>query len=58
MNDRLSVRRAEVVRDALAAIGVPVEKIAVVGRGEREPAVATADEVPEPRNRRAEIKVR
>lgn len=58
VNDRLSVRRAEVVRDALVAIGVPVEKIAVVGRGEREPAVATADEVPEPRNRRAEIKVR
>jgi len=30
----------------------------VAARGEREPLVPTADEVPEPRNRRVEIKVR
>jgi outer membrane protein OmpA-like peptidoglycan-associated protein len=29
-----------------------------VGRGEREPAVPTEDEVVEPRNRRAEVIVR
>jgi outer membrane protein OmpA-like peptidoglycan-associated protein len=28
------------------------------GRGEREPVVATEDEVAEPRNRRAEVLVR
>lgn len=58
VNDRLSIRRAETVRDALVAIGVSRDQIAVVGRGERDLAVPTADEVPEPRNRRAEIKVR
>lgn len=57
-NDRLSLRRAEVVRAALIAIGIPPSAISVAGRGERELAVPTADEVPEPRNRRAEIKVR
>jgi len=30
----------------------------VAGRGEREPAVPTADEVAEARNRRVEIKIR
>lgn len=57
-NDRLSVARAEAVRDILAAAGVPRAAIAVAGRGEREPVVATADEVAEARNRRVEIKLR
>jgi outer membrane protein OmpA-like peptidoglycan-associated protein len=57
-NDRLSVLRAQAVRDALVAIGVSVEKIEIAGRGEREPLVPTADGVAEARNRRAEIKVR
>ena len=57
-NDRLSLARAQAVRDLLATIGVPAERIAVAGRGEREPVVATADEVNEPRNRRVEIKLR
>jgi outer membrane protein OmpA-like peptidoglycan-associated protein len=30
----------------------------VAGRGEREPEVATGDEIAEPRNRRVEINVR
>jgi len=37
---------------------VSAERIAVSGRGEREPAVSTADNVAEPRNRRVEILVR
>jgi OmpA-OmpF porin, OOP family len=57
-NDRLSVARADAVRALLVAAGVPNERISVVGRGEREPVVATADEVDEPRNRRVEIKLR
>jgi outer membrane protein OmpA-like peptidoglycan-associated protein len=57
-NDKLSLRRAEHVRDALAAAGVSRAQIDVAGRGEREPAIATADEVHEPRNRRVEITVR
>ena len=57
-NDRLSLARAEAVRELLVAAGVDRTQISVVGRGEREPLVPTADEVAEPRNRRVEIKLR
>ena len=57
-NDALSLRRAERVRDELVKVGLAAERIRVAGRGEREPLVATPDEVPEPRNRRVEIDVR
>lgn len=57
-NDRLSLQRAQSVRDRLVAAGAAADRISVVGRGEREPAVSTEDEVPEPRNRRVEIKLR
>lgn len=57
-NDELSRQRAEVVRRALMARGVAPQNIVVIGRGEREPIVATADGVAEPRNRRVEILVR
>ena len=57
-NDRLSLARAEAVRELLVAAGVPASAITVAGRGEREPAVPTADEVAEARNRRVEIKIR
>lgn len=58
LNDRLSLQRAQSVRDRLVAAGAAVHRIGVAGRGEREPAVATEDEVAEPRNRRVEIKLR
>lgn len=58
VNDPLSRQRAEVVRQALIARGVAPGNIVVVGRGKREPAVATADGVAEARNRRVEILVR
>jgi len=58
VNDRLSIDRAVAVREALIARGLKATLIRVVGRGEREPAVATADEVAEPRNRRVVILVR
>jgi len=57
-NDALSLKRADMVRVALIDAGVRREQIAIAGRGEREPAVPTADEVAEPRNRRVEIMVR
>ncbi len=57
-NDRLSLARAEAVRELLVADGLPRAAITVVGRGERDPVVATADEVAEARNRRVEIKIR
>lgn len=57
-NDQLAHKRAEKIRSDLAAQGIPAEAIQAAGRGEREPLVATADEVKEPRNRRVEIVVR
>ena len=57
-NDALSLKRAASIRDILVQIGIPREAIEVVGRGEREPIVQTADGVAEERNRRVEIKLR
>jgi len=57
-NDKLSVRRAETVKDILIAEGARPLSLEATGRGEREPIVPTADGVAEPRNRRVEISVR
>jgi outer membrane protein OmpA-like peptidoglycan-associated protein len=57
-NDALSLKRATRVRQLLVEAGIPADSIAVAGRGEREPAVATADGKAEIRNRRVEIRVR
>jgi outer membrane protein OmpA-like peptidoglycan-associated protein len=57
-NDHLSLQRAERVRSELIKLGIPESRIQTAGRGEREPLVATPDEVAEPRNRRVEIYVR
>ncbi len=51
----LSLRRANSVRTELIARGVKSSGISVAGRGEAEPAVATADGVREAANRRVEI---
>lgn len=51
----LSKRRAERVRDSMVALGVPSNQIVVAWKGEADPAVPTADGVPEPRNRRVTI---
>jgi outer membrane protein OmpA-like peptidoglycan-associated protein len=58
LNDELSKKRAEMVRDLLIESGVAAEKLETIGRGERDPLVATEDEVDEPRNRRVEINLR
>jgi len=57
-NDKLSLARAERIREKLVGLGIPRERIVVTGRGEREPLVPTEDGKPEPRNRRVEISVR
>jgi OOP family OmpA-OmpF porin len=54
-NEKLAIRRANAVRDALAARGLSVAVMSVDGRGERELLVKTADNVREPANRRAQI---
>lgn len=58
-NDRLSMQRAQEVRDVLVAQGrLDAAITSVVGRGEREPLVPTADGVANPTNRRVEVIVR
>ena len=57
-NDDLSAKRAAAVRDLLIAAGIKAQAMEVAGRGEREPMVATADEVAEVKNRRVEISIR
>lgn len=57
-NERLSLRRAQVVATELARRGVPRAGMDVAGFGEYQLAVQTADGVREPRNRRVEIVLR
>ncbi|MDZ4870116.1 MAG: outer membrane beta-barrel protein [Alphaproteobacteria bacterium] len=54
-NQRLSERRANVVRGALVAQGIDGGKITASGKGETELLVQTGDGVKEPQNRRATI---
>ncbi len=57
-NERLSLRRVESVRQALAARGIPMAVMTVEAQGESQPLVATRDGVREPANRRVEITFR
>lgn len=57
-NDGLSRDRATEIRAALVKRGLPLENARVVGRGERELRIKTADEVSELGNRRVEVILR
>jgi OOP family OmpA-OmpF porin len=59
-NSRLaiSLARAEAIRDKLVSYGVPPRYIFVQAAGDFAPAVATAEGVSEPDNRRTEILIR
>jgi len=57
-NDRLSLARAERLREMMIGLGIPSERITAAGRGKRELLVPTEDSISEPRNRRVEINVR
>jgi outer membrane protein OmpA-like peptidoglycan-associated protein len=57
-NDKLSLERAQAVREILIGMGVPAANITAAGRGRRELLVPTGDNVNEPRKRRVELSVR
>ena len=57
-NDQLSRRRAQEVVQLFVERQFPANRVEAVGRGERDLAVPTADEVDEPQNRRVTIEVR
>lgn len=54
-NQKLSIRRAESVKRALVAKGIPANAITTEGKGETELLVKTGDNVREPSNRRAQV---
>ncbi|WP_321397416.1 OmpA family protein [Emcibacter sp.] len=54
-NDKLSAKRAEAVKKALEAEGLPAKMVVLASHGECDCEVETADGVKEPRNRRATI---
>jgi hypothetical protein len=51
----LSLRRANVVKDDLAKLGIPASAMSVTGKGGTQPLVKTATGAREPQNRRVEI---
>ncbi len=57
-NDKLSLARAERLREMLVSLGIAPERVQSAGRGKRELLVPTDDNTAEPRNRRVEISVR
>ena len=57
-NDKLSLARAERVREMMIGMGIPAERITAAGRGKRELLVPTDENISEARNRRVEINVR
>lgn len=57
-NEQLSLLRAMLVRARLVNLGVSGFRIRIAAQGERLPAIATPDNVDEPRNRRVEIQAR
>jgi outer membrane protein OmpA-like peptidoglycan-associated protein len=57
-NDELSQRRAEEILTILAAQGIDLSLMSAVGRGERDPLEPTADNVPNPANRRVVVTIR
>lgn len=55
INQPLSVERAARTRDYLSQRGVSPNRIAIEGRGEREPIASNSDDAGRARNRRVEI---
>jgi len=55
VNDPLSVRRAASTRDYLTARGVAINRIAIDGRGSREPVADNSTPAGRAKNRRVEI---
>jgi peptidoglycan-associated lipoprotein len=57
-NSALSLKRAEIVRDALVGAGVPSEVIEIAYHGANNPLVPTPRGVAKLRNRRVEVTIR
>ncbi len=56
-NEKLSLRRAETVRNYLTEHGVPADKITVQGKGKSDPIADNKTEAGRAKNRRVEVEV-
>ncbi len=56
-NMKLSIKRAEAIKDILLNLGIAKKNISVLGKGENELLVDTPDNTKHPANRRAEVKI-
>lgn len=56
-NNLLSTERANAVAKAMGDQGLTVDEVQMISLGEKDPAVATIDDVKEPLNRRVVVKV-
>jgi len=57
-NIALGLSRASAIRDRLVAVGLDLSLVSTESHGEANLLIPTADEIPEPRNRRVEVSVR
>lgn len=57
-NQQLGFQRAQLIYDAIVAIGADPAQIRMESHGESNPLIPTGDEVLEPRNKRVEVSVR
>lgn len=57
-NEELALKRAQAIAELIKKKGLQVHALSVESHGERNPLIRTADETPEPRNRRVEISLR
>ena len=58
LNNRLSIERADSVRDYIVTRGVAAGRVATAGRGDREPIADNTSEAGRAKNRRVEIFLR
>lgn len=56
-NQKLSMKRADAVKDELVAVGVAAERIKTEGRGESDPVAGNDTEIGRAQNRRVEIDI-
>jgi outer membrane protein OmpA-like peptidoglycan-associated protein len=57
-NRKLSLERAQLVYNILSSENVSADDMTIIYHGEGNPLIPTADNIPEPRNRRVEVMVR
>ena len=56
-NMKLSIKRAESVKEILLKQGISNDDISILGKGENALAINTPDDTKHPANRRAEVKI-